>query len=161
MLKSESGASAVEFGLLAPLLFAITFGIIEFGLLLYDYAVITNASREGARAAVVYTEPVVSDEEIKEIIISHTKDQNAKNRLVNLGIAGSRALTIDDISVEPPETDRQAVRDASGYAAEDVVVEVKYSYDFLVLPNITKLLDDGTFEPASIPLKAVTKMRME
>ena len=48
-LRSESGASAVEFALLLPVLMMILFGIIEFGLALYRQAILTNASREGAR----------------------------------------------------------------------------------------------------------------
>ncbi len=54
IIRSLRGASAVEFALIAPLLFLLLFGIIEFGLLLYNQAVITNASREGARKGVVY-----------------------------------------------------------------------------------------------------------
>ena len=53
-LRSERGASMVEFALVAPLLFVLLFGIIEFGLILYDQAFITNASREGARYAAMY-----------------------------------------------------------------------------------------------------------
>ena len=47
LVNSTRGAAAVEFGLLAPLLFVILFGIIEFGAVLYNKAVITNVSREG------------------------------------------------------------------------------------------------------------------
>lgn len=50
---NERGASAVEFALLLPLLMLILFGIIEFGLALYQQAVLTNASREGARSGIV------------------------------------------------------------------------------------------------------------
>ncbi len=49
-IKSENGASAVEFALVLPLLLVLVFGIIEFSIFLYDKAVITNASREGAQA---------------------------------------------------------------------------------------------------------------
>ncbi len=52
-IRSESGASAVEFALLLPVLMMILFGIIEFGIALYQQAVLTNASREGARAGIV------------------------------------------------------------------------------------------------------------
>ena len=52
-IKDQKGVAAVEFGIVAPLLFLILFGIIEFGILLFDKAVITNASREGARRGVV------------------------------------------------------------------------------------------------------------
>ena len=51
--RSQSGVAAVEFALILPVLLLIVFGIINFGLYLYDKAVVTNASREGARAGIV------------------------------------------------------------------------------------------------------------
>lgn len=57
-LWNNKGAAAIEFALIAPLLFVLLFGIIEFGAVLYNQAIITNASREGARyAATFYTNP--------------------------------------------------------------------------------------------------------
>jgi Flp pilus assembly protein TadG len=52
-LKSQNGAQLVEFAIILPLLITILFAVIEFGFMLYDQAIITNASREGARAGVV------------------------------------------------------------------------------------------------------------
>lgn len=54
---SERGSVAVEFALLVPVLFLILFGIINFGVLMYNQAVITNAAREGARWAAIHTTP--------------------------------------------------------------------------------------------------------
>ena len=54
---SQRGASAVEFALILPLLIVLTFGIIEFGLLMYNQQVLTNAAREGARYGIVQTDP--------------------------------------------------------------------------------------------------------
>jgi Flp pilus assembly protein TadG len=48
----QKGAAAVEFAIILPLLVMIVFGIIDVGLLLYNKQVITNASREGARAGI-------------------------------------------------------------------------------------------------------------
>jgi Flp pilus assembly protein TadG len=48
-MKNESGTAAVEFALVLPLLLLVLFGTIEFGILMYDQSVITNAAREGAR----------------------------------------------------------------------------------------------------------------
>ena len=51
--KSDSGVAIVEFAYIFPLLVMLLMGIIEMGFLLYDKAVITNASREGARVGIV------------------------------------------------------------------------------------------------------------
>lgn len=47
------GASAVEFALVAPVFFLVVLGIMEFGRMVMTQQVITNASREGARIAVL------------------------------------------------------------------------------------------------------------
>ena len=57
----ERGTEVIEFAVVLPLLLLILTGIIDFGLLLQRYQVVTNAAREGARVAVLpgYTEPDV------------------------------------------------------------------------------------------------------
>ena len=50
-LKDEKGASAVEFALVASLLFLILFGIIQFGIAYNRVQGLNSAGREGARAA--------------------------------------------------------------------------------------------------------------
>ncbi len=51
--RSERGAALVEFALVAPLLFLLLFGIVEFGMAFNDFIAVRNGSREGARTAVV------------------------------------------------------------------------------------------------------------
>jgi Flp pilus assembly protein TadG len=51
--RSQEGAAAVEFALIASLLFLVLFGIIEFGRLFSELEVLNSAAREGARAAAV------------------------------------------------------------------------------------------------------------
>ncbi|MBO9537642.1 TadE/TadG family type IV pilus assembly protein [Herbaspirillum sp.] len=51
--KNERGSQAVEFALVLPFLLIVIFLVIDFAFLLYDKAVITNASREAARAGTV------------------------------------------------------------------------------------------------------------
>jgi Flp pilus assembly protein TadG len=53
----ERGAAAVEFIFVLPVYLLLLVGIIEFGHLWYLRHALTNASREGARAAVVYYTP--------------------------------------------------------------------------------------------------------
>lgn len=48
-LIDRDGAAAIEFGLLAPLLFALLFGIIQSGILFNNYVELTDAVRSGSR----------------------------------------------------------------------------------------------------------------
>lgn len=48
----QRGSAALEFAIILPLLITLVFGIIDVGLLLYNKQIITNASREGARAGI-------------------------------------------------------------------------------------------------------------
>lgn len=52
-VPARSGVAAVEFAFVAPLLFMLVFGIIEFGRMIMVHQIITNASREGARRAII------------------------------------------------------------------------------------------------------------
>ena len=47
--NKERGAAAVELALIAPLLFLLVFGIIEFGFIFNRWITVTHAAREGVR----------------------------------------------------------------------------------------------------------------
>jgi hypothetical protein len=49
IFKREKAQTLVEFALVFPLVLLITYGIIEFGRMMFIYAAVTNAAREGAR----------------------------------------------------------------------------------------------------------------
>jgi Flp pilus assembly protein TadG len=51
--RPRRGAAAVEFALIAPVLFLMIFGMIEFGRAVMVQQILTNASREGARRAIL------------------------------------------------------------------------------------------------------------
>jgi Flp pilus assembly protein TadG len=70
----------VEFALILPILLGLLVGGIDLSLALYDKAVITNASREGARAGIVARNPQLSDAQIRQVV-----NQYAQSALVNLG----------------------------------------------------------------------------
>ncbi len=53
----QRGQALVEFALVAPLLFLLLFGIIQFGFLLAGQVGMTNAAREAARYATTYQVP--------------------------------------------------------------------------------------------------------
>ncbi|MEX3983337.1 TadE/TadG family type IV pilus assembly protein [Paraburkholderia sp. EG287A] len=72
--RAQRGVAAVEFALVLPMLLILLFGITEVGLFLYDKAVITNASREGARAGVVLKNPKLTQSDIQTIVTNYTSN---------------------------------------------------------------------------------------
>ena len=143
-VRNEDGGSAVEFAIICPLLFIVLFGIIEFAVLLYDKAMITNASREGARAGIVFNfDPSgptrITDEEIRTIVGSY-----CATHLISFG-SGS-TLTV-------PITRTGSQEGAS------LTVTVNYPYRFLVFSNLIALFGGDSTNPLN--LRAVTVMRLE
>lgn len=49
--RDESGAAAVEFALVALLLFTLLFGVIQFGYTFWEYIQVAHSAREGVRWA--------------------------------------------------------------------------------------------------------------
>lgn len=136
-IMSERGVAAVEFAIVSPVLVLLLFVIIEFGLVLYDKALITNASREGARRGSVHDanspNGTVGDGPILAVAT------NLNNSLISLGSSNTAQVLIS------PAAPRSS--------GDDLTVTVNYTYDFLVLPNFTSL--------GSIPLSGVTVMKVE
>ena len=116
-LKRQRGAALVEFAIVVPLLLTLVFGMIEFGVLLYDQQVITNASREGARAGIVAQTPRLDTTQIEGIVKNY-----AATHLVTFG-----TKTVNDLKV------------TSTYGSQTfpnpLTVNVTYDYSFLVIPN--------------------------
>ena len=118
-IMSERGVAAVELALVSPLLVLLLFTIIEFSLVLFDKAVITNASREGARFGSVHDENgPVDNAEITDVM-----DVYLNNHLISLG------------GTNTPEYDPPPTVDGNGF----LTVTVNYTYDFLVLPDIASI----------------------
>ena len=57
--RDRRGAVAVEFAFLFPIALVFTFGLIEFSLILFDFHRLSEATRRGARAAII--QPSVAD----------------------------------------------------------------------------------------------------
>jgi len=55
--RTDSGSVTVEMVLVTPILLMLLFGIIEFGLIFKDIAVMKQATREGVRTAAVGRQP--------------------------------------------------------------------------------------------------------
>lgn len=133
--KNQTGASAVEFAIVLPILVLLVFGIIEFSVALYDKAMITNASREGARAAIVFRVPPVTDDEITNVVNTYLG-----NNLITFG---------------GPATPNTTVTRNGSNPGDELKVVVDYTYTFLLIPSFVTSLSGG------INIMAETVMRME
>jgi Flp pilus assembly protein TadG len=133
--NSKNGTAIVEFAIVLPLLLLLLMGVIEFSLVLYDKAILTNASREGARAGIVSQNPRVPDGEITVVVNDY-----CQNYLITFGADKDIATDI--------------IREGASFG-DDLTVTVKYKYGFLVLPNFVVALVNP------INLSATTLMKME
>jgi Flp pilus assembly protein TadG len=130
---NQRGAVAAEFALLLPVILLILFGTIEFGMIMYSRELITNASREGARAGIVLVSPKPTAGAITTI---------ATNYLTGTGINPAN-VTI-------------AVTGAGGANPATLTVAATYQYPWLI-PYIPTLLN----LPSPLPLTGQTIMRHE
>jgi Flp pilus assembly protein TadG len=134
----EHGGSLVEFAIVMPLLFLLLFGIIDFGILLYNQAVITNASREGSRYGIVARSPRRSDAEITSQVRSFCNN----NLLIAFGAYTDPTVTL--------------VRTAGQDFGDPLLVRVQWQHRFLAVPNLP-----GVGLPNPITLSAHTVMNYE
>lgn len=65
--STERGAAAVEFALLAPVLFMVVLGTMEFGRAYNAQMTLTNAAREGARSMAI-----TKDQDVARAVIKNT-----------------------------------------------------------------------------------------
>ena len=135
-VKNQNGAALVEFAIVLPLLLVLVFGMIEFSVMFYDKAVITNASREGARAGIVYDFP----NRISAGEITSTVSTYCSGRLITFGSTSQETTAVSGTCVN---------------AGDTITVTVTYPYDYLVLPNLIQTLT------GPLNLSAATVMRCE
>ena len=114
LCHNQKGAAIIEFAIILPILVLLLSGTIEFGLLFYNKQVITNASREGARAGI--TDGVDSDA-IKTIVINYCVD-----RMISL--KDPIVITGNEVKDIPPDSDN------------DLTVNVTFGYSLLFAPII-------------------------
>jgi len=120
-IKNQKGAAIVEFAIVLPLLILFAFGICEFGLMWYNTQVITNASREGARAGIVREggPDFLTAGELKQLVVDYC-DQ----RLIDFG---GTTVTLGDVDIDPSNDTLRALGDFGS----DFSVTVTYNYTSL------------------------------
>lgn len=75
------GAALVEFAVLAPLFFMLLIGIIEFGRAMMVAQLMTNASREGARRAIIEG---ATQSEVETLVSNYLTNTSVSGATVNV-----------------------------------------------------------------------------
>lgn len=115
-VNKDHGTAMIEFALVLPIFLLLVFGIVNYGILLFDQAVITNAAREGARWGAINT-------------TSTTKANCGPSAAIGTGdpcgvanhYASSGLITFGDGNLQTSST-------GDGVAHSLVTVEVDYEY---------------------------------
>lgn len=117
---AQRGVAIIETALTLPLLLLLLFGIMNYGIALYNKAVITNASREAARAGIVFSSDGVDFDEVEAIAVAYCAD-----KLITFGDPATADVTVDNAD------------------AETLRVRVEYDFESVAggLPGIAGLLN--------------------
>ena len=79
--KRRRGSSAVEFAMVAPIFLVLVFGILEFGRLVMVQQIVTNAAREGARAAVL---DGATNQEVQDAVSEYLEASSVSSETVTV-----------------------------------------------------------------------------
>jgi Flp pilus assembly protein TadG len=133
--RCESGSQLIEFMIVFPILMLLIAGILDFGMLLRNYEVITNAAREGARVAIL--------DGYDEADVQARVDQY----LDAAGMGGPAVVNLVDVPVTTP---------AGTFTARSVTLD--YNYQWVTLSGFAPYFG-GSF--GTLPLQVVSVMRTE
>jgi Flp pilus assembly protein TadG len=137
-LRGAAGAELIEFALVLPVLLVVLGGILDMGFLFNNYAVVTNAAREGARMAAV---PGWAEADVQNRVNSYLMG-------AGLPLTGV-TTTVSAVSVDV----------GGGRSINGVKVVVSYPYNYLILGPLAQMIQGGSV--ANVTLKAAATMRTE
>ena len=140
LLKRQRAQSLVELAFVLPVLMLLVFGIIDFGMGLHSWIVLTNSSREGARLAVVHA---ASDGSIhcSPLPAAGSIERKVCDTAANLKPSN---VTITVTNADPGVT----------MSGQPVTVKVDYQYD-LITPFAYLM------QLSSLSLSSTVQMRLE
>jgi len=139
--EDARGQSLVEFALVVPVFLLVLLAIVQFGFIFNAQVTITNAAREGARAATIY----VYDSNLAN------KATNDSARSAAALAAAKQSLGILDASQFPTIGTNfvvgysipTGVQDSDARTGEQVTVTITYRQD-LIIPLVANLLSGVT-----------------
>ena len=146
-LKSERGAELIEFALIFPLLLLVMLGIVDFGFMFQRYEVLTNATREGARIAVLpgYTTPDVKTRVCAYLTAGGVPTTGCPNNPTN------PTVTVTDATITVPG--------GAALTIDVKRVQLSYNHNYMFVGPIISLMG-GSWNNAK-PINTEAAMRVE
>ena len=146
-LKSERGAELIEFALIFPLLLLVMLGIVEFGFLFQRYEVLTNATREGARIAVLpnYTQADVQKRVCAYLTSGAVPTTGCPNTPTN------PVVTLTNTTVPM----------AGGATLQARQVQVVYTHNYMFVGGIISLMGGSFSNAKAITTQAIMRTEIQ
>jgi Flp pilus assembly protein TadG len=138
---SETAQSLVEFSLVLPLSLILIFALVDFGRAFFTWQIVTNASREGARAAAVQSNSATIDQKIYQSFCENWPSDPS-------------SCAIDTAKLSVTKTNVQGAR------GSEATVSLSYNFDF-VTPIGPMLVLIGGKDLSAPTISATTSMRLE
>ena len=135
---SELGQSLVEFTLILPVFLILLFGLVDFGRAFYTWQIVTNASREGARAAAIQSDAAT--------IIAKTRGSFC-NPYPSSCALDTSLMTITPTNVQGSRGDNTSVQ-----------VNYRFSYVTPISPLLNLFFGSSITAPT---ISSTTTMRLE
>jgi Flp pilus assembly protein TadG len=177
----NEGGSAVEFALLAPVLFLITFGIIDLGIMLFTWVMMEGGLREAARYAITGAAPTETASRLEEVIKIVEDKTVGMIDLTKARIEARAYPTFDDVGKAENFVDAgdmnghydagesftdcngngnwdgdRGTKNNAGESADVVLYTFEYDY-----PVMTPMLSDLIGTNGKFPLRASVLIRNE
>lgn len=137
--REEAGQSLVEFAMILPIFLLLLFALVDFGRGFYSWMIVTNAAREGARAAAVGLNDAGIDAKIRDSYCD-----------------GS------DCSLEPGKMFVTKTNTVSqgGTRGQQTTITIAYDFDFVTpIGDLLHLVSGGSLSEPTI--HASSSMRLE
>ena len=139
LLKNERGAALIETAVTIPIVLLISVGIFEFGRAYQTWQVLTNASREGARQAILLGK---TDADVQGTVQTYMRSG---------GLPSTRVASAS-VQIE------RNVAMGSNTASR---ITVSYPFEFMVIDRVAQLVRGGRGPNKSLTMQSVALMRNE
>ena len=146
--RREDGAALVETAFVLPIMLLVCVGILEFGRAYQTWQVVTNASREGARVAIL---PEYPDTSVQTRVRTYLKNGGLPASIVDDTTKTKVLITATTIPVDAAGT----------VTASAARIVVEYPFEFMVLQPVAQLVVNGSTAGAPFTMRMTTIMRNE